>query len=278
MPHTRATRRAGRWAVVEWGSALVLLIYGGFIALLLGANLAYLATDISRTGGPYLGEIFRSADIRHAAWLTLWTSLVSSVLAILVAVPCAVALARVKLPGKFVFDMLVDTPIILPKIVVGVTLLVFFQTAMGKGIQGWGMQFVFAPAGIVLAQFLCVSPYAIRTVKSALDGVDTRLEDVARTLGWSSGQVFLRVTLPMIKNGIVAGAVIAWALAMGLYGPLMVFAGTTRQKTEVLPTTIYLELSVGQIGTALAISMIMVCFAMLALGLFKKLAGGQSVW
>ncbi len=145
MPPTRVMRRVGRWAVVELGSALILLIYGGFIALLLAANFAYLATDISRTGGPYLGEIFRSADIRHAAWLTLWTSLVSSVLAILFAVPCAYALARVKIPGKVVFDMLVDTPIILPKIVVGVTLLVFFQTALGKGIQGWGMQFVCLP-------------------------------------------------------------------------------------------------------------------------------------
>ncbi len=260
------------------GSAVVLFVYGGFIALLLGANCAYLAAEVSEAGGSYLVEILRSADIRHAAWLTLWTSLVSSVLAVLVAVPCAYALSRVNVPGRAIFDMLVDTPIILPRIVVGVTLLVFFQTALGRGIQGWGVQFVFAPAGIVLAQFLCVSPYAIRTVKSALDAVDTRLEDVARTLGWSPGQVFLRVTLPMIRNGIVAGAVIAWALAMGLYGPLMVFAGTTRQMTEVLPTTIYLELSIGQIGTALAISMMMVGCAMLALLLFKKLAGGRSIW
>ncbi len=270
--------KGGRWAFVSAGSTAILVIYTGFIALLLGANVVYLAGDMADTGASYFADIFRSADIRHAAWLTAWTSVVSSALAILFAVPCAYALSRVRIPGKAVFDMLVDTPIILPKIVVGVTLLVFFQTALGRGIQGMGLQFVFAPSGIVLAQFLCVSPYAIRTVKSALDGVDTRLEDVSRTLGWSPGQVFWRVTLPMIRNGIVAGAVIAWALAMGLYGPLMVFAGTTRQMTEVLPTTIYLELSVGQIGTALAITMIMVFFAMLALLVFKKLAGGQSLW
>lgn len=278
MPSRQHRRTKGGAPAVEIGSTAVLVVYGGFIALLLGANIVYLAAEVKDAGPAYLAAVFRSADIRHAAWLTLWTSLVSSALAVAVAVPCAYALSRGRVPGRALFDTLVDTPIILPRIVVGVTLLVFFQTALGRGIQGWGIQFVFAPAGIVLAQFLCVSPYAIRTIKAAFDAVDTRLEDVARTLGWSPGQVFLRVTLPMIRNGIVAGAVIAWALAMGLYGPLMVFAGTTRQKTEVLPTTIYLELSVGQIGTALAVSMMMVGCAMLALLLFKRLAGGRSIW
>ena len=271
-------RRAGRWPWVNLGASAILFAYTGFIAILLAANLIYLFSDMADTGATYFSDIFRSPDIRYAAWLTVWTSLLSCVLAILFAVPCAYALSRLKIPGKPLFDMLVDTPIILPKIVVGVTLLVFFQTALGRGIQGLGLQFVFAPAGIVLAQFLCVSPYALRTVKSSLDAVDTRLEDVSRTLGWSSAQVFWRVTLPMIRNGIVAGGVIAWALAMGLYGPLMVFAGTTRQMTEVLPTSIYLELSVGRIGTALAITMVMVFFAMLALLLFKRLVGGQSLW
>ena len=270
--------RVGQWPWVSLGSGAILVVYTGFIAVLLAANLIYLFSDMAETGASYFTEIFQSADIRYAAWLTLWTSLLSCVLAILFAVPCAYALSRLRIPAKPLFDMLVDTPIILPKIVVGVTLLVFFQTALGRGIQGLGLQFVFAPAGIVLAQFLCVSPYALRTVKSSLDAVDTRLENVSRTLGWSSAQVFWRVTLPMIRNGIVAGGVIAWALAMGLYGPLMVFAGTTRQMTEVLPTSISLELSVGQIGTALAITMVMVFFAMLALLLFKRLVGGQSLW
>lgn len=268
----------GRRPFFDTGAILVLVFYTGVIALLLGANLAYLGGDIAEAGFGHLAGIFRSADLRHAAWLTLWTSLLSGFLAMLFAVPCAYALSRTDVPGKAVFDTLVDTPIILPHIVVGVTLLVFFRTAAGSAIQGLGLQFVFAPAGIVLAQFICVSPYAIRTVKSAMDSVDVRLENVSRTLGWSPLQVFLRVTLPMTRNGVVAGGVIAWALAMGLYGPMMVFAGTTRQKTEVLSTSVYLELSVGRIGTALTISMVMVFFAMMALLLFKKLAGGRPLW
>ncbi len=272
------TRTAGRRPLFDFGAIGILILYAGFIALLLAAAMLYLGAEMRETGESYFTEIFSSADIRHAAWLTLWTSLLSSVLAVGFAVPGAYALSRTSIPGRSILDMLVDTPIILPNIVVGVVLLVFFRTAIGQGVQSLGMQFVYAPAGIVLAQFICVSPYAVRTVKSALDSVDTRLEDVSRTLGWSQGQVFLRVTLPMIRNGIVAGGVIAWALGMGLYGPMMVFAGTTRQKTEVLPTSVYLELSVGRIGTALAITMIMVFFALTALFLFKKFAGGRSVW
>lgn len=263
---------AGRFPFLRWGAGAVLLLYAGFVALLLGASLFYLDRGD-------LAAVFRSADIRYAAWLTLWTSLLSASLGLAFALPVGFALSRMRVPGRAVLDTLVDVPIVLPNLVVGVFLLVFFRTPFGQFIQEHGLAFVYAPAGIVLAQFVCVSPYAVRTIKAAFDSVDTRIEDVARTLGWPAHQVFLRVTLPLIRNGIVAGGVIAWALAMGLYGPLMVFAGTTRRRTEVLATSVYLELSVGRIGVALAITMVMVFFTMLCLLAFKKLAGGaQSVW
>ncbi len=262
----------GRLSLFKLTVCSVLFAYCGLILALLIANAAYVEPE------EFWG-IFRNPDLRYAAWLTLWTSLLSAALALLTAVPTAFALSRLRLPGKALLDALVDLPIVLPHLVIGVMLLVFFRTSFGQAVERWGFQFVFAPAGIVLAQYLCVSPFAVRTVKSAMDGVDPRLENVARTLGWSPGQAFLRVTLPMIRNGIVAGGVIAWALAMGLYGPLMIFAGTTRQRTEVLAASVYLELSVGRIGVALAVSMAMVIFAVLALWLFKRFAGGgKSPW
>jgi molybdate transport system permease protein len=277
-PARHSPRFRGGSRFFEYGAIAMLASYAGFIALLLLSNLLYLGSFMAETGTSPFAEILRSPDVRHAAWLTLWTSSFSAALAVLFAVPSAYVLSRMDFRGKSILDMLVDTPIILPNLVVGVTLLVFFRTALGREIQDLGLQFVYAPAGIVLAQFVCVSPYAIRTIKSAFDSVDPRVEHVSRTLGWSTGQVFFRVTLPMIRRGIVGGAVVAWALAAGLYGPMMVFAGTTRQKTEVLATSIYLELSVGRIGTALAIAMILVGVAMFALLVFKKMAGGRSVW
>ncbi len=271
--HPRSRAAPGRRLSVFDVCALgTLLVYAGFILLLLLANAAYL----DPAGIP---AVLRHPDIRYAAWLTLWTSLSSAALALVFAVPIAYALSRLAFPGRSLIDTLVDTPIVLPNLVIGVTLLVFFRTSLGQAIQRHGPTFVYAPAGIVLAQFICVCPYAVRTVKAAFDGVDRRLEDVARTLGWSAAQTFLRVTLPLVRNGIVAGGVIAWALAMGLYGPMMVFTGTTRRRTEVLATSIYLELSVGRIGVALTISLVMALFAMAALWIFKRFAGNRnSLW
>lgn len=264
-----ADARRRRLSCFDISALGTLTIYAGFILLLLLANLAYL--DIA--GIP---EVLRHPDIRYAAWLTLWTSSLSASLALVFAVPIAYALSRLRFPGHSLVDTLVDTPIVLPNLVVGVTLLVFFRTPIGQAIQRHGPTFVYAPAGIVLAQFICICPYAVRTIKAAFDGIDRRLEDVARTLGWSAARTFQHVTLPLIRNGIAAGGVIAWALAMGLYGPLMVFAGTTRRRTEVLATSVYLELSVGRIGVALTISMIMALFAIISLWAFKYFVGGHK--
>jgi molybdate transport system permease protein len=267
-----ATLRQRRLTRFDGVTLFMLAIYAGFIFLLLLANAVYLDLDSIRA-------VCRHPDIRYAAWLTLWTSLSSAALALVFAVPSAYALSRLRFPGHLLVDTLVDSPIVLPNLVIGVTLLVFFRTPFGQVIQRVGPTFVYRPAGIVLAQFICVCPYAVRTIKAAFDGVDRRLEDVTRTLGWSAAQTFRRVTLPLVRNGIVAGGVIAWALAMGLYGPMMVFAGTTRRRTEVLATSVYLELSVGRIGVALAISMAMALFAIGALWLFKRVAGdNRGAW
>ncbi len=244
---------------------LLLLCYAGFLALLIGSAFLYV------TPGDF-ATVLRNPDLRAAAWLTLWSATLSATLALLLAIPVGLALSRQRFPGRGLIDTLVDLPIVMPNLVIGVFLLVFFRTSLGQGIQGLGLRFVFAPAGIVLAQFICVAPYAVRLMKAAFDAVDPRLEHVARTLGWSAPQVFVRVSLPSVRGGIIASGVIAWALAMGLYGPLMVFAGTTRQRTEVLATSVYLELSIGRIGTALAITLIMVSFTMICLLLFKRFA------
>jgi molybdate transport system permease protein len=99
--------------------------------------------------------------------------------------------------------------------------------------------------------------------------MDVRQEDVARTLGCTRAQAFLRVVLPESIPGIVAAATIAWARALGEFGPILVFSGATRMKTEVLPTTVFLELSVGNLEAALAVSLLMVILATIVLGIAR---------
>ena len=247
-------------------AVVILALFVISLALIVLSAVSYL------DGGEFAG-IFRNPDLRFALRLSLITSTLSAFIAILAAVPSSYVLSRFSFPGRAFVDSIVDVPIVLPPIVLGLCILVFFRTPFGRALESAGLRFVYQPAGIVLAQFFTITPYAVRTIKASFDNLNPRIEDVARTLGYTRGQVFLRVTLPMIKNGVIAGGVIAWAVAIGLFGPMMVLVGTTRQRTEVLATSIYLELSVGRVQSALAIAVLMILIALITLTLFKKLSG-----
>ena len=197
------------------------------------------------------------------------------------AVPVGYALSRYRFPGHAVADTIVDLPIVLPPLVIGVSLLVFFQTPLGQfieGPQGLNLRFVYTTRGIILCQFLVSASYGIRAAKAAFDGVDRRLEDLALTLGCTRMQAFRKVALPLARNGIVAGAIMAWARAVGVFGPLMIFAGAVRMKTEVMPTTIFLELSIGRVEVAIAVAIAMLTMAAVALILIHSLAPGRRWW
>lgn len=249
-----------------------------FLALFLLMVVALIVTDLCYTDFASFAKALGSREVLFAMRLSAVTSLTTLAIIVLFAIPMGYALSRYRFPGHVAVDVLVDLPIVLPPIVVGVSLLVFFNTPVGRWIESLGIEFVYSVPGIVLCQFLVSASFGIRASAAAFDGVDRRLEDLALTLGCTRAQAFRRVALPMARNGIVAGAIVAWAHAVGIFGPLMVFAGSTRLKTEVMPTTIYLELSIGRIETALAVAMIMLAVAAVALVIVHALAPGQRWW
>ncbi|NLX56746.1 MAG: ABC transporter permease [Planctomycetaceae bacterium] len=206
-----------------------------------------------------------SPEITSALWLSLWTSAVTVVIGLGFAIPMGYALSRYRFPGHTFIDSVVDLPILLPPLVIGLSLLVFFQTAPGRLIEDLGLKFVFQKKGIILCQFLDSASFGIRAVKLAFDGVDPRLEHVAMTLGCGRAGAFFHVALPLARRGIVVGGILIWTRAFGIFGPLMVFVGAVRMRTEVLPTTIYLEQSVGRIEVALAVALLMIALATVAL-------------
>jgi len=222
--------------------------------------------------------VLSSKFILHALWMSTWTSVLSTLIALLFAVPMGYALSRFRFPGHILADAVVDLPIVFPPLVVGLTLLVFFsQTALGRWIQeDLGLEFVFQPKGIVLCQFVAAASFAIRSAKTAFDDVDRRYEHVALTLGCTQWGGFRRVSLPLARNGIIAGGILTWARAFGLFGPLMIFVGSFRGRTEVLSTTIFLEQSVGNLEVALAIALLLIFVALIAVtGI--RLAGGSTL-
>jgi molybdate transport system permease protein len=228
-----------------------------FWLLLLAATALYTTPDT-------WGKALASREIRHAAGLSLLTSSAAAAVSLLAAIPIGFLLARRDFRGKSLVDAAMDIPIVLPPMVVGLCLLIFFQTPIGQGIESV-VPFTYTVAGVALAQFVVAAAFAIRTMRGTFDHLSPRPEEVALTLGCSRWQSLWLVTLPSARRGMIAAFCIAWARSMGEFGPILVFAGATRMKTEVLPTTVWLELSVGNLDAAVAVSMLMIGLAVAVL-------------
>jgi molybdate transport system permease protein len=146
---------------------------------------------------------------------------------------------------------------------------------VGQAFALLGRLFVYQIPGIVLAMFFCAASYGVRVMKATFDEMDPRTEEVARTLGCSRGGAFFRVSLPLARHGIIAAAVLSWARAVGIYGPVMIVAGAVEGRTQVLPTTIFLEISVGNLELALAISLLMILMAFIVLIALRVFSGSN---
>lgn len=205
-------------------------------------------------------------EIRYSLSLTLVSCLLSAILSLIVAVPLGYSLSRYRFPGRMLLDGLLDIPIVLPPLVVGLSLLILFQYPPFRYLSHW---FVFQVPGVVLAQFMVAAAFAVRTMRATFDQIDVRQEHVALTLGCSQAQAFMRIAFPRAALGMVTAGTLAWARSLGEFGPLLVFAGATRNKTEVLSTTVFLELSIGNLEAAVAVSLLMVIVAVVVLVLAR---------
>lgn len=246
---------------------LITLGYLLFWLLLIGAMATYSTPDT------WLKTV-TAPEIRYATALSLTSSTLAAAAALVIAVPIGYLMSRRSFPGKAFVDAALDIPIALPPMVIGLCLLVFFQTPMGKGLETY-IPFTYTVAGVVLAQFVVAAAFAIRSMRSSFDHLSSRPEEVALTLGATRWQAFWRVALPAATRGLVAAFCIAWARSLGEFGPILVFSGTTRFRTEVLPTSIWLELSTGRLEAAVTVSLIMIAIAITVLGVVR--ATGERI-
>ena len=256
-----AGERAFRAATI---SALVLM--GLFFTGIVVSLIAYTEWDT-------FFAALTSPEILFAIRLSLTTATISTVIAIIIAVPVAYAISRNRFWGKDIVDSLLDLPIVISPVALGAALLVFFNTPLGSGIDDHIIKFVFNTPGIVLAQVTVISALAIRLLKSTFDGIDPRYEQVARTLGCSKPEAFVRVSLPLARDGLIAAMILTWARAVGEFGATVMLAGATAMKTETLPTAIFLSLASADIGKAVAVIFILIVIAVLALLVIRKIIG-----
>ena len=251
--------------------------YVGFILLLLLSDLLF-------TSWSDMAAALASREIRYAIVLSLSTSTISALLSVWIAVPIGYLMSRgfgrlEQRPTKTrkvlfaIVDAVLDIPIVLPPLVIGISLLILFKFAPFAWISDW---VVYEIPAVILAQFVVACAFAVRTMRATFTQIDDRQEKVALTLGASRSQAFWTVLLPQARTGILTAATISWARALGEFGPVLIFASTTRMRTEVMPTTIYLEMQAGNLNAALAVSMIMVALALLAL-IAARLLGQQRL-
>ena len=244
------------------------------VALYVGLVLAMLAADATYTSPQAILDAMRRPEIRDAFQLSFLSCSITALLSVGFAVPIGYLLSRCEFRGKALVDSLLDIPILLPPMVIGLSLLILFQTPMGRAIERV-VPFTFEVSGVILAQFSVACAFAVRSMRVTFDGIDPRREAVALTLGCGRARAFWWVVMPEAGSGVLAAGLLAWARALGEFGPVLVFAGATRGKTEVLPSTIFLELSIGDLNAAVAVSLILVGAAVLVLILARLLGPGR---
>lgn len=261
---------------------MMLAVIGGlYVVLLVGMLLADVAYMISSDTGntaslPQSLEWARPAlrpvlailkslskpEIQYSITLTLVSCFFTAILSLIVAVPLAFLISRHRFPGRDLLDAILDIPIVLPPLVIGLSLLILFQYWPFNMTSRW---VVYQIPGVILAQFMVAAAFAIRTMRATFDQISTRYEQVALTLGCNKTQAFMYVLFPQTKQGMLTAGTLAWARALGEFGPLLIFAGATRNKTEVLSTTVFLEMSIGDLEAAVAVSLLMVMAAVVVL-------------
>src|SRR6266404_5863834 len=240
-------------------------------SLYLALILAMVAPDSAFTSPSQIARALGTREIQYAIKLSLISCTISALLSLIVAVPLGYLLSRHEFRGKSLVDTTLDIPIVLPPLVIGLSLLILFQVKIaGQSIDEWlrtqlHFPVTFAIPSVILAQFAVACAFAVRTMRVTFEQINPRNEQVALTLGCTRSQAFWSVVLPEARRGILTAVTLAWARSLGEFGPILIFSGATRMKTEVLSTTVFLELSVGHIEAAVAVSLLMIAAAIVVL-------------
>ncbi len=243
-------------------------------ALLLGYYLYPLAAMLAATSPAEILAALGDPQTLSALWVSLATATVTTLLALLLGVPLAWWLARAPLPGRRLLEALILLPLVLPPTVGGVALLQVFgaSSSLGRAGASLGLPLTRSYLAIVLAQLFVASPLLIITAQAAFSQVDRRLEQASRTLGVGPWQTFFRVTLPLARAGILAGALLTWARALGEFGATLMMAYNPR----TMPVQTWVDYLSRGLSSALPLAVIILAIALIAVLSLRALAGKEA--
>lgn len=225
---------------------------------------------------PHFLPLVTSESSRAALLLSLRTAAASTALCVLIGVPMAVVLARGRFRGQSVLRALVLLPLVLPPVVGGIALLYTFgrQGLLGQHLDALGVRIAFTTTAVVLAQSFVSLPFLVVSLEGALRTAGNRYESVAATLGGRPTTVLRTVTLPLVLPGLMSGAVLAFARALGEFGATLTFAGSLQGVTRTLPLEIYLQRETDpDAAVALSLLLIVVAAGIVVATASRRLAG-----
>ena len=224
-------------------------------------------------GVEYIPFLIVNNEVIFSILLSFKSTIITTLICLALAIPTSVYLNGLPLRTRKPLKNLLFLPLTLPHLVSGIALLLLFgNIGIGEFLEKYlNLSFIYTQKGIVLAQCFVNLPLTIKVILMALDEINDKMIFVARTLGCNQYQSFKYVVFPSLKKGIVSGAIMTWSKALGEFGAVIMVAGTTRMKTEILPTAIFLNMSTGDLDVAIGISVILIFLSI------KSLTGFENI-
>jgi molybdate transport system permease protein len=215
--------------------------------------------------------------VGEALTLSLWTSCLSLCIIVLVGTPAAYFHARMEYPGKRLVDVIIDLPLVLPPAVAGLALLLLYgrMGLFGKYLHVIGIDIAFTTIAVVMAQIFVASPFYLRQAKALDEQLDPAYEQTARTLGASQIRVFLTIVLPLTAEGLLSGAVMTFARALGEFGATIMVSGNLPGVTQTMPLAIYSAMQ-GDFNVAITIAILLVLISFGIMAAIKILTGRRT--
>ena len=241
--------------------------------LLAGLILAFIAAPILKmilaSSPSILLDSLLDREISASIGLTLYAALIAAVIGFVLGVPLAYLLAKSRFPGKRLIEGVIDLTIVIPHSAAGIALLFVFgrNYFMGKTFSFMGIQFLDSLAGIIIAMLFVSVPFLIDSAKEGFSKVDPRLENVARTLGASRWQTFVRISFPLAWRSIMAGNIMMWARGMSEFGAVIIIA----YHPMIAPVLVYEKFETYGLNYARPIAVLLILISMVVFVLLRVL-------
>jgi molybdate transport system permease protein len=255
----------------RWPTRIFTGILAAFFLLFLGIPLVSL---LFQEPPAAIWEALQQPDILQALQLSLLTTTLSTLVAVISGLPVAYLLARYRFPGRKLLETLVTLPTVLPPVVAGVALLLTFgrMGLLGRYLNMIGITIPFTTVAVVMAQTFIAAPFFVNSAKAGFEQLDRRYELAAYTLRASPFYTFRRVVLPLIRPALFSGIGLAWARSLGEFGATITFAGNFPGTTQTVPIAVYLA-SQTDLDKAIALAVVLLA---VSFGLLLALRIGQK--